>query len=87
MLCPGRCLSGSAAVTTAKLGQLSRTLGYARPESIPGIVRRAEVWKGRDPMVDLHIRTLDAVLTTRLNAADKVHILRYLGQTGRMRDL
>jgi chromosomal replication initiation ATPase DnaA len=60
--------------TTAKLGPLSRGLGYARPESIPGIVRRVEVWKGRDPKVGLHIRTLEAVLAARSNATEKVRI-------------
>jgi putative transposase len=37
--------------TTAKLSELSRVLGYARPECIPGIVRRVESWRGGDAQI------------------------------------
>ena len=37
--------------TTAKLSALSRVLGYARPECIPGIVRRVETWRERDARI------------------------------------
>ena len=37
--------------TTVKLSALSRLLVYARPECIPGIVRRVEMWRERDARI------------------------------------
>lgn len=57
--------------TSAKLSLLSRRLGYARPESIPGIVRRVEIWRSRDAQVEIRLRTLEAMLRGRANAREK----------------
>jgi putative transposase len=51
--------------TTAKLSELSRVLGYARPECIPGIVRRVESWRGGDA----HLRGTLVALERRLDEA------------------
>lgn len=45
--------------TTAKLSELSRLLGYARPECIPGIVRRIEWWRGGDGQIRGTLVTLE----------------------------
>jgi REP element-mobilizing transposase RayT len=48
--------------TTSKLSVLSQRLGYARPECIPGIIRRVETWKGRDSQIPEDIVALERTL-------------------------
>jgi len=48
--------------TAAKLGALSQRLGYARPECIPGIIRRVESWKGRNSQIQGDILALERQL-------------------------
>ncbi len=48
--------------TTTKLSALSRRLGYGRPESIPGIIRRVDTWKGRNSLIQRDILALQRTL-------------------------
>ena len=48
--------------TTVRLGALSRRLGYARPECIPGIIKRVEAWKDRNPEMKQDLLNLEGML-------------------------
>jgi putative transposase len=48
--------------TTSKFNALSQRLGYARPECIPGIIRRVETWKGRNSQLQSDILALERTL-------------------------
>ncbi len=48
--------------TTTKLSALSQFLGYARPECIPGIIRRVENWKAGNAQIQRDILMLEQTL-------------------------
>jgi len=47
---------------TSKLRAVSQQLGYARPECIPGIIRRVESWKRRNSRIQGAILALERTL-------------------------
>ena len=48
--------------TTSKLSALSQRRGYGRPERIPGIVRRVEIWKQRNAKIEGEILALEKAI-------------------------